>query len=126
MIILIVCESLDGITCSRSLGQPNIQSEDSSSSTPIIIVIVAIVILVILAGAIIVLYLMYKKCNGIFMKYICCCGQCTSNHEEVLSLQQENQRLRHELSQHKLQLSASTSHNELIKGKGYNHRLSTI
>lgn len=78
--------------------------------------IVVIVILVTAAIAIILLYLMYKKCNGVFMKYFCCCG-CAANQDEVLSLQQENQRLRHELSQHKLQLSASPSHNELIRGK---------
>lgn len=54
------------------------------------------------------------------MKYICCCG-CTTNQDEVLSLQQENQRLRHELSRHKLQLSASPSHNELIRGNYWRH-----
>lgn len=109
-----MCASDDGITC-RSPQQPVSQSEDSSS-TAIIIVIVVIVILVVVAAAIVTLYLMYKKCNGVFMKYICCCG-CTTNQDEVLSLQQENQRLRHELSQHKLQLSASPSHSELIRGK---------
>ena len=111
----LVCESVDGITCRSQQQQQTSQSEDSSSSTPIIIVIVVMVILIAVAGAMVVLYLMYKKCNGLFMKYICCCA-CTTNQDEVLSLQQENQRLRHELSQHKLQLSASTSHNELIKG----------
>lgn len=114
VIILLVCESFDGITC-RSLQQPTSQSEDSSSSTLVIIVIVVIVILVVLAGAIIVVYLIYKKRNGVFMKYIYCCGRA-ANQDEVLSLQQENQRLRHELSQRKLQLSASPSHSELIKG----------
>lgn len=109
-----VCESVDGISC-RSVEQPSSQSEDSSSSTPIIIVIVVIVILVTITVAIVVLYVMYKKCNGVFMKYIGCCG-CTTNQDEVLSLQQENQRLRHELSQHKLQLSASPSNNDLIRG----------
>ena len=109
-----MCESVDGISC-RSVEQPSSQSEDSSSSTPIIIVIVVIVILVTITVAIVVLYVMYKKCNGVFMKYIGCCG-CTTNQDEVLSLQQENQRLRHELSQHKLQLSASPSNNDLIRG----------
>lgn len=113
-VIGLVCESVDGITC-RSLQQPTSQSEDNTSSSLIIIVIVVIVILAAVAVVMVVLYLMYKKCNGVFMKYICCCG-CTTNQDEVLSLQQENQRLRHELSQHKLQLSASPSHTELIKG----------
>ena len=110
----VVCESADGVTCTIS-QQPTSQSEDSSSSTPVIIVVVVMVIVITAAGVIVILYLMYKKCNGLFMKYICWCA-CTSNQDEVLSLQQENQRLRHELSQHKLQLSASTSHNELIRG----------
>ena len=55
------------------------------------------------------------------MKYVYCCGR-VANQDEVLSLQQENQRLRHELSQHKLQLSASPSHSELIKGSNYDNR----
>ena len=113
-ILYLVCPSDDGITC-RSPRQPSSEPEDSSS-TAIIIVIVIIVILIVVAVAIVILYVMYKKCNGVFMKYIYCCGR-GANQDEVLSLQQENQRLRHELSQHKLQLSASPSHSELIRGK---------
>ena len=108
----LVCESVDGITC-KSPQQPTSQSEESSSITLIVIAIVVIVILLVAVGAVVVLYLIYKKYNGVFMKYICCCCR-TTNQDEVLSLQQENQRLRHELSQHKLQLSAS--HSELLRG----------
>ena len=112
-----VCESIDGLVCIPS-EQPSVSSDNTSSSTLIIIVIVIIILLVFVATVIILLFGIYKKYNGLFMKYFCCCYH--ANQGEVLSLQQENQRLRHELSQHKLQLSASPSRNELTRGKRVN------
>ena len=118
-----VCESVDGVLCITS-QQPSASSDDTSSSTLIIVVIVVIILLVLTAVVIIVLFVIYKKYNGVFMKYLCCCNHV--NHGEVLSLQQENQQLRHELSQHKLQLSASPSHNELTRGDRVCTKLSVL
>jgi len=117
-----VCESVDGVVCVSS-QQPSASSDDTSS-TLLIVVIVVIILLVLTAVVIIVLFVIYKKYNGVFMKYLCCCYHV--NQGEVLSLQQENQRLRHELSQHKLQLSISPSHNELTRGNRVCTKLSVL
>lgn len=57
---------------------------------------------------VVLLLVMWKFYNDAFYAYVLCCvgrGSRTAMH----SLQQENQRLRHELSQHKLSFSGRYS-----------------
>ena len=67
---------------------------------------------------VIVLLLMWKFANDAFYRYVCCCvsgGSRSAMH----SLQQENQRLRHELSQHKVSLSGRYSQGFFSECRSY-------
>lgn len=55
--------------------------------------------------AAVVVLLCVWKCNKELLKRYCSCCQFGSSKTAIHSMQQENQRLRHELSQHKVSLS---------------------
>ncbi len=57
----------------------------------------AVVLVVVLVG-------LWKFNNDMFQRYCCCCVG-GSKSAAVHNMQQENQRLRHELSQHKISMS---------------------
>ena len=72
----------------------------------VIIAIVLIVLaIVILIALVLFLVWLWKYRNDAFYRYVCCCLQGKSAKSQMHSLQQENQRLRHELSQQQLGLS---------------------
>ncbi len=65
---------------------------------------------------VVVLVFMWKFHNDAFNRYCCCCVRRGSK-VAVHSLQQENQRLRHELSQHKLSLTGSGRYSQGMFGE---------
>lgn len=87
---------------------------DAGAIVAIIIVIVVLLVLVVVA---VVLVLLWKYCNDTFNVYICPCLNRKTTRSRVHSLEQENQRLRQELSQLKMarpdKLSMSFSRGEL-------------
>ena len=122
----VVCDSSDGITCD---SQPT--ATDSGGLSAGIIAAIAIVIIIVICVIgeyyksmyvynyniiiiiviVIVLGLVWKFNNDLFNRYVCPCGGQGSK-QAMMSLQQENQRLRQELNQLKMSSSNrfSTSH----------------
>lgn len=99
------CNSTDGLTCDTE--------PEPVLSVGIIILIVVIVLVIIIVAVVIALLLwVWKYHNDAFYRYICCCVY-GGTKTQVHSLQQENQRLRHELSQQKLSLSGRFSQGQL-------------
>ena len=71
------------------------------------------------AVVVITLVCLWKFKNDIFYHYVCCCcGGGGANPSGMHSLQQENQRLRHELSQHKISLGGSGRYSQGQLGEG--------
>ena len=114
------CNSTNGVSCVVPVQEP------FPIGIIIAIVLVALVIAVVVAVLLILLWL-WKYRNDTFYRYVCCCLQGRAKGQ-VHSLQQENQRLRHELSQQKLgmalgpelhtvELQAVDKHNEVVCSK---------
>ena len=78
--------------------------------SPVIIAVIVIIVVVIIIVVAVLLFLvwLWKFRNDAFYHYVCCCVY-GGTKSQINSLQQENQRLRHELSQQKLSSSARFS-----------------
>lgn len=126
------CLSRDGVSC--------IDSEPTNASSVaievIIIPIVLVIFIILIIGkhvllvyvpplltifcAVIILFLvcLWKFNNDVFQQYCCCCFFGGSK-SAVHSMQQENQRLRHELSQHKVSLSGRYQPGQFSESQWY-------
>eukprot|EP00118_Oscarella_pearsei_P025949 m.309092 g.309092 ORF g.309092 m.309092 type:complete len:391 (+) comp45478_c0_seq1:659-1831(+) len=86
-----VCQSE---ACSGSACTDTVVGGKNGSNAGVIAGI--IVVLVVIAIIIVLLWYIYKFHNDVWQKYICCC--CLPSKVGMDKLEQENQRLRHELS----------------------------
>lgn len=88
--------------------------EVAPAVSPVIIAVIVIIVVVIIIVVVVLLFLLWlwKFHNDAFYRYVCCC-MYGGTKSQIHSLQQENQRLRHELSQQKLGLSGRFSQGQL-------------
>lgn len=114
------CESQDGTRC---ISEPTDEGGGLGVAA-IVGILLGIIIFVVILGVVIGLVLLWKFKNDAFYTYVFCCAKGGSRGTATHSLQQENQRLRHELSQHKLSSSGRYSQGQLGLGDPLNASLS--
>ncbi len=80
-------------------------------------VVGVVIVLVCVVGVVIALLCVWKCSRESLRRYLCCCVSGGPKNV-VHSMQQENQRLRHELSQHKVSLSGRFQPGQLSEWAG--------
>ena len=106
---LLACNSSDRLNCDTPPEPISTLSRDIIAVI-VVIPLAAIVIVIV----VIVLVLLWKYKNDFFHQYICFCAFGNSK-KAMNSLKQENQRLRHEISQQKINTSGHFQRGQLGK-----------
>ena len=83
----------------------------------LVCVVGVVILLVCVVGVVIALLCVWKCSRESLRRYLCCCVSGGPKNV-VHSMQQENQRLRHELSQHKVSLSGRFQPGQLSEWAG--------
>jgi hypothetical protein len=99
-----VCESSDGVICD------DVRVTESGggglSTGAIVAIVIVLLILVCIIVVVVVLGLLWKFKNDTFRHYVCPCVVGGDSKQALMSLQQENLRLRQELNQSKINTSS--------------------